>query len=410
VTGFFWSPTITFGSTTLTNAGGYDMYIVKYDASGNVLWAKNPGGYGLEVRSIVADPAGSGDTYVTGCFSDTTITFGSTTLVNSNNNTSTDIFLVKYDGAGDVEWAKSAEGINPDQAFSVAADAYGNVYVAGYFSSPSLDFDSTTLTLVSFYDMFIAKIGDTISSPPISAFLSSDTLLCEKFCIGFSDQSLNNPVSWQWIFEGGTPSISSDQNPTNICYNDSGTFDVTLITTNANGISDTLILNNYITVYSDPFAPSISQSGNTLTSSSATSYQWYFNGNLIPGATDQSYTITQSGLYTVEVSNENGCKSQSDIDANLVGIESIDSEGVISIYPNPSDGKLVIEWQQIPGVANLGIEVLNAIGQSVFYSEEKITSSSFSKEINLSSLAGGIYFLNIKADNVYIKRKLTIIH
>ena len=40
MTGYFKSPTITFGTTTLTNAGSNDIFIVKYDATGNVLWAK----------------------------------------------------------------------------------------------------------------------------------------------------------------------------------------------------------------------------------------------------------------------------------------------------------------------------------------------------------------------------------
>ena len=44
VAGRFNSPTITFGTTTLTNAGGVDIFIVKYDNLGNVLWAKSAGG------------------------------------------------------------------------------------------------------------------------------------------------------------------------------------------------------------------------------------------------------------------------------------------------------------------------------------------------------------------------------
>src|SRR6185295_11760888 len=102
--------------------------------------------------------------------------------------------------------------------------------------------------------------------------------------------SLNNPTSWLWEFPGGNPSTSTDQNPMNICYNTPGTYDVTLITTNAGG-SDTLTLSNYITVYTNPFAPLISQTGNTLTSTPATTYQWQLNSVDIPGATNQSYTI-----------------------------------------------------------------------------------------------------------------------
>ena len=44
VTGLFYGPSITFGSYSLANVGGQDIYVVKYDASGNVLWAKSAGG------------------------------------------------------------------------------------------------------------------------------------------------------------------------------------------------------------------------------------------------------------------------------------------------------------------------------------------------------------------------------
>ncbi len=56
VTGYFYSPTITFGTTTLTNAssGTADMFVVKYDASGNVVWAKSAGGTSMDFGNSIA--------------------------------------------------------------------------------------------------------------------------------------------------------------------------------------------------------------------------------------------------------------------------------------------------------------------------------------------------------------------
>ncbi|MCF8368613.1 MAG: T9SS type A sorting domain-containing protein [Bacteroidales bacterium] len=61
----------------------------------------------------------------------------------------------------------------------------------------------------------------------------------------FTDLSKFDPDSWFWIFEGGTPSTSTDQNPQNITYENAGLFDVTLIASNYLG-PDTLVLHNYI--------------------------------------------------------------------------------------------------------------------------------------------------------------------
>ncbi|MEO5675223.1 MAG: PKD domain-containing protein, partial [Chitinophagales bacterium] len=146
-----------------------------------------------------------------------------------------------------------------------------------------------------------------VTSIPSPDFIAADSTVCEKFCINFFDQSTNNPIGWNWNFEGGDPASSAIQNPL-ICYAIPGVYDVTLITTSANGL-DTLTLPGYITVYPTPLFPSISQFGYTLTSSVANSYQWQFNAVDIPGATNQSYTILQTGFYTVIIGDSNGCQN-----------------------------------------------------------------------------------------------------
>jgi len=153
VTGYFYSPAITFGSHTLTNTGYFDIFLAKYDAGGNVLWAKSAEGTGFDYAYSVAVDA-SGNAYVTGHFNGTTITFGSYTLTNEGFF---DIFLAKYDAGGNVLWAKSGEGLNYDYAYFVALDASGNAYVTGTFESPVLTFDSFPLTNVGNVDIFLAK-------------------------------------------------------------------------------------------------------------------------------------------------------------------------------------------------------------------------------------------------------------
>ncbi|MEO5673748.1 MAG: kelch repeat-containing protein [Chitinophagales bacterium] len=249
----------------------------------------------------------------------------------------------------------------------------------------------------------------------VTALNASDTSVCEKFCIDFNDQSTNNPTSWQWIFPGGTPASSNDQNPAGICYATPGIYDVTLITANANG-SDTLTLSNYITVNPTPAFPSITQVGYTLTSSFATSYQWQFNSYDIPGATNQSYTVLQSGLYTVVISDSNGCINSVSKEVIITGIDDVADNIPVSIYPNPSAGVFIVELMQEKSGDEVLLHVMNLLGQTVFSSVEKLSTAEWKKEINLSKLESGIYYIEIKtgdaAANTYllrIKQKILIV-
>jgi hypothetical protein len=154
LTGFFSSSEITFGDNTLTNAGGNDMFLAKYDANGNVLWAKNPYGTSQDQGcSVAAD--NSGNAYVAGYFSAYTyIVFGSDTLTSGGDY---DVFLAKYDAGGNVQWAKGAGALGNDLATAIAVDNSGNAYMAGYFSSSAITFGTFTLTNVAGNDIFLTK-------------------------------------------------------------------------------------------------------------------------------------------------------------------------------------------------------------------------------------------------------------
>ena len=269
-----------------------------------------------------------------------------------------------------------------------------------------LSFGYNTLGLPNNFPCFY----DNSSQHPASAMAALDSSICEKFCTGFFDSSTNNPTSWQWYFEGGDPASSTNQNPGNVCYSDPGTYDVTLITTNASG-SDTLTLPDFITVYPTPAIPSISQNGYTLTSSPATTYQWQFNSVDIPGATNQSYSVTQSGYYSVFITDQNGCASSSpNLYVLITGMEDSQVAENISIYPNPSTESITLAWTNCPITDDLQIEMYNAIGQLVFSSGEEIRVDHFTKTIATDQFSSGVYFLSLQSNNKRLDKKFVINH
>ncbi|MEO5675623.1 MAG: hypothetical protein ABIQ74_13350, partial [Chitinophagales bacterium] len=251
--------------------------------------------------------------------------------------------------------------------------------------------------------------------PDQEVFLAAtDTIVCEKFCLDFFDESVNNPTAWLWIFPGGSPSSSSLQNPQDICYAVPGTYDVTLVTTSAGG-NDTLTLTGFITVNPTPPFPVISQAGYTLTSTPSAFYQWQLNSADIPGATSQSYMVLQTGLYTVVVSDSNGCNNSASAYVQITGLEELSDNGNIEITPSLTSGILTITWSNTMGSGVVSIIAVNAIGQIVYNSQVEISSGttsgvhSGSKKIDLSDRSRGVYFIWINSSTFSITKKILLI-
>jgi hypothetical protein len=160
ITGYFLSTNINFSGTILTNSGSADVFVAKYDNAGSLVWAQADGGSGYDVGNGIALDA-AGNSYVTGFFYSSVATFGNITLTNSGQSS---IFIVKYDPAGNVLWAKQAGGSSFDVGLAIAADAAGNCYVTGNFYSPTAAFAAgITLTNSGLNDIFVAKY-DTLGN------------------------------------------------------------------------------------------------------------------------------------------------------------------------------------------------------------------------------------------------------
>jgi len=236
--------------------------------------------------------------------------------------------------------------------------------------------------------------GACAASVPVALF-SAPNHICPGTCTNFINNSIG-ATSFLWSFAGASPSTSVDQFPANICYNTPGTYSVSLIATNANG-SDTLTLNNYVTVYPYPAPQGITQTGDTLfANQGAVSYQWYYNGNLINGATDYFYLAQASGSYNVVCADLNGCEVEAVIFDVVAGISPTLFEGKDAVAdPNPFAGEIKI--------SSAGkMIVFNDLGQKVF--EKEITHAA--QAVDLSFLQKGVYLLRLENRGRTFQQKL----
>src|SRR6202040_1326726 len=140
----YYNDSIAFGAFHLTAKTAPDnSYLVKYDPSGNVLWATSPSYASKPVNNQASSVATDkqNNIWVTGTFRDTVL-FGKDTVTSQE----IDMFLVKYGPAGNVIWARAPfpkNGSSSMYGTAVAVDDSGNAYVAGSFTD-SVKFGAIT--------------------------------------------------------------------------------------------------------------------------------------------------------------------------------------------------------------------------------------------------------------------------
>ncbi|MEA3497006.1 MAG: PKD domain-containing protein [Bacteroidota bacterium] len=148
IAGRFISSTITFGTQTVTKSGLGDLFFVKLNSSGNTIWV-NHIGTNDDDRAIYVLHDNNGDIYISGRFESTSLTFGSTTLTNYGPQGTTDFYLAKYNNSGQFAWVVQAGGNDNDGLFGADIDQYGNIYVTGQYSSSTMTFKSTNSATAS---------------------------------------------------------------------------------------------------------------------------------------------------------------------------------------------------------------------------------------------------------------------
>lgn len=223
------------------------------------------------------------------------------------------------------------------------------------------------------------------------------------WCINTSGElyfSVSSPdliiTSYQWFFNGiaipgATDSILSINN---VQTSDGGNYDCTV----SNGCST--VFSNTATVFvtSTLILPVITQVANQLQSSIATNIQWYLNGILLPGETNQYIDINASGSYSV--SSVSGPCSANSTPYQITGLKDFNKVASISILPNPSQGNFRIQttgWNK-----SIELEVLNLLGQTI------LGNMDFEKAFNLdlSELSDGVYIVSLRSDAYQSSHKL----
>lgn len=161
----------------------------------------------------------------------------------------------------------------------------------------------------------------------------------------------------------------------------------TVIVTNAAGCFDTSgsVL---VTVNPLPLPVVTPVNAVTITTTTFAAYQWLLGGNAIAGATNQSYTASQNGLYSVRVTDANGCVGTSaPYNLTTTSVGGASGAAAVQVFPNPTTGILFISSKA-------------AVNASVWTMDgRKLTDVADAKTVDLQGLPAGVYILRLADAN-----------
>lgn len=199
--------------------------------------------------------------------------------------------------------------------------------------------------------------------------------------------------------------MNNDTLETNVAMT-TGNYIVTV--TDANGCTKTA--SQSVDVVPIPPAFTIYYLTNELFSSALTNNQWYRNDVLIPGATGQTYTPSQLGVY-YDIVTINGCSTQSSDSITVtqlgVGINEVSNDNHFSLFPNPTNGNLNLSYHLTINTA-VEFRITDVIGRTVYTSLLKGTLGT--ETMDISDLSKGIYYWEAVSNNTVLEKgKIAVI-
>lgn len=281
--------------------------------------------------------------------------------------------------------------------FTITPGAVGTFNFSGGGVSGTYTIDTEIINSIS--------DTDSIKVFPVPSVLTITSAPNDSAC---SDQTITLTVPGGYYYQW--------YNDTALLYNAIDTF-ITL--SNTSGDYWVMASNQYgcssasqhtaINFIENPPKPTFGIASNTLTCYlTDVTFQWYQNGVLINGATNNTYTITASDYYSLVVTNSFGCYNNSDtVFVTKVGISENIFVNDFSLFPNPNNGEFTVSFGMVT-IANVKITITDLIGKVVYQKDEGEQNGKIERFVNLSELNKGMYLFNLQAGKVQINKRIII--
>ena len=318
------------------------------------------------------------------------------------------------------------ENQDPEYGATVAFNGSNYRTIGASFEFGGLSDGSSPSTKEELMSAYLELFG-VISFDVIANFMANPTQICADNYVEFTDYSTGNIDNWSWSFEGGNPSSSTQQNP-EVLYSNPGTYDVQLIVSNGN-VLDTILKQNYIVVFPNPGIPATPAgpdqvcTNTTLTTTyttaggaAAESYIWEIlpeEAGVISGSgatATVTWTPSWIGLASIKVKSVSNQCGESifcepfEVECTIcTGLEEPLISNDIQMYPNPTDGQIVMQIKQLKG--NINLEVVNLLNEKVWSASKEVNPGT-KFTIDLSGNPKGIYFIRLTMGDLDVIKKI----
>lgn len=366
VTGSFEGIAFFDASTTITSpTSTVDIFLAKYDLTGNVIWVKSAGGNQPNDIGLAVKVDNAGNPLISGYFSGSS-TFGALAPVISLGFG--DLFVAKYDASGNATWVTRAGGVGQDEARGLGLDAQNNVYIAGIYSD-TIYVNGTQLNDNGYVNSLFIKMN------------SSGAIQFAKR-IGGNGLDVANDIS---VEPGGHFYITGQ-------YTGSASFGTAA---NGNGAVPSLSsspasnVEIFVAKYGGGGTPIWAfKMGNTGADVGKAVYaigsgKVIAVGEFASSVTMGSTTLTASifGSYVTELSG------------GTLGLNNNDPTYILKSYPNPANNFIKVELPfNING--SLSCEIFNTNGQLL---SQTLLNSNYERAVTvgLGSLPAGVYQIRL---------------
>jgi hypothetical protein len=437
------------GVFNLISSGGYRIFVLKLNAAGNLVWAKQfEGGIINTAKAIDIDVAGN--VLTTGRFSATVDFDPGVGIFNLSGASSTDIYISKLDSAGNFLWAKRLGDIGTDCGYALTTDASGNIYTTGFFQN-TVDFDPgpsvNSLTSYGVDDIFVSKLD------PSGNFLWANQLGGTGYdnATTVATDAAGNILLAGWFQD----TADFDPGPGNYSFIATATTDGYICKLDANGnfawarhihgngnvtnrsididvvgsiyltghFNDTVDFDPGIGIYElidtgggDGFICKYDTTGNFVWATQLESDIVFFSISVSVDLTGNVYSTGAfkgttdfdpgSGIYNVTAIGDRDAHILK-LNQDPTAMEDISMKDDFAIYPNPATDILNIT---LPNNESRPVEfkIYNLLGENIISEIIPCTvTSKMEFNADVSGLLNGIYFVEVKAgDRRWIEKIL----